>query len=43
MDLVTPVAMVMRGFTFHLLFCMVLINGSYLECLCLKAWLGNLS
>jgi hypothetical protein len=43
MDLVTPVAKVMRGFTFHFLFCMVLIYGLYFECLCLKAWLRNLS
>ena len=40
---VTLVVMVVRGFTFHPLFCMVFISGLYVECLCLKAWLGNLS
>jgi hypothetical protein len=33
----------MRGFTFHPLFCMVLISGSYLTCFCSRAWSGNLS
>jgi hypothetical protein len=39
----TPAVMVMRGFTFHPLFCMVLISGSYLACFCSRAWSGNLS
>lgn len=39
----TPIVMVMRGFMFHSLFCMVLIGGSYLLCLWSKAWSGNLS
>ena len=39
----TSAMMVMRGFVFHSLFCMMLISGSYLVCLCVRAWLGNLS
>ena len=38
----TPTMMVMRGFTFHPLFCMVLFNGSYLVCFCSRLWLKNL-
>jgi hypothetical protein len=34
--------MVMSGFVFHPLFCMVLTSGSYLVCLCAMAWSGNL-
>ena len=33
----TPVVMVMRGLVFHPLFCMVLIRGSYLLCVCVRA------
>ena len=33
----TPVVMVMRGVVFHPLFCMVLISGLYLVCLCVRA------
>jgi hypothetical protein len=33
----TPTVMVIRGLVFHPLFCMVLINGSYLVCLCVRA------
>ena len=32
----TPVVMVIRGLVFHPLFCMVLIRGSYLVCLCVR-------
>jgi hypothetical protein len=32
-----PVVIVMRGLGFHPLFCMVLINESYLVCLCVRA------
>jgi hypothetical protein len=39
----TPAVMVIRGFVCHPRFCMVLINGSYLLCLCVRAWSGNLS
>ena len=39
----TPAVMVMRGFVFHPLFCMLLINESYLACLCVRACSGNLS
>ena len=39
----TPAVMVMRGLVFHPLFCMVLINGSYLVCLCERACSGNMS
>ena len=38
-----PAVMVMRGLVFHPLFCMVLISGSYLVCLCMRACSGNLS
>ena len=38
--LVTPVVMVMRGFVFCPLFCMVSISGSYLACSCVRACLG---
>ena len=40
---ITPAVMVMRGLVFHLLFCMVLISGSYLVCLCERACSRNLS
>ena len=33
----TLVVMVIRGLVFHPLFCMMLINGSYLVCLCVRA------
>ena len=39
----TPIVIVMRRFIFQPLFCMLLINGSYLACLCVRACLGNLS
>ena len=39
----TLVVIVMRGFLFHPLFCMLLINGSYLASLYVRACLGNLS
>ena len=39
----TPAMMVMRGLVFHPLLCMVLISGSYLVCLCMRACSGNLS
>ena len=39
----TPAVMVIRGLTFHPLFCIVLINGSYLVCLCVRASCGDLS
>ena len=32
-----------EGVAFYLLFCMMLISGSYLVCLCVRAWSGNLS
>ena len=35
--------MVMRELIFHPLFCIVLINGSYLVCLCARASFGNMS
>ena len=34
---------VMRGLVFHPLFCMVLISGSYLVCLCMRTCSGNMS
>ena len=39
----TPAVMVIRGLVFHPLFCMVLISGSYLICLCVRACSRNLS
>ena len=33
----------MRGFVFHPRFCMLLINGSYLVCLCVRACSRNMS
>ena len=39
----TPVVIVMRRFVFHPLFCMLLIKGSYLACLYMRACSGNLS
>ena len=39
----TPFVIVMRGFAFHPMFCMLLISGSYLVCLCVRACLGDLS
>ena len=33
----TPIVMVMRGLVFHSLLCMMLISGSYLVCLCVRA------
>ena len=38
-----PVVMVMMRFVFHPLLYMVLINGSYLMCLCMRACSGDLS
>ena len=38
----TPTVIVMRGFIFHSLFYILLINGSYLACLCMRACSGNL-
>ena len=37
----TPAVMVIRGFVCHPSFCMVLISGSYLSCLCVRAWSGD--
>ena len=34
--------MVMRGLVFHPLFCVVLVSGSYVVCLCVRACSGNL-
>ena len=39
----TPAVIVMRGLVFHPLFWMLLISGSYLACLCVRACSGNLS
>ena len=39
----THAVMVMRGMVFHPLFCMVVISGSYLVCLCMGACSGNVS
>ena len=39
----TPVVMVMRGLVFHPLALSVVISGSYLVCLCMRACSGNLS
>ena len=39
----TPAMMVTRGLVLHPLFCMVLIRGSYLTCLCVKVCSGYLS
>jgi hypothetical protein len=39
----TPAVMVIKGLTFQPLFCMVLIRGSYLVCLWVRAPSGNLS
>jgi hypothetical protein len=39
----TPPVMVIRGFVFHPLLCMSLINGLYLACFCVMACYGNLS
>ena len=35
--------MVIRGVVCHPWFCMVSLSGSYLSCLCVRAWTGNLS
>jgi hypothetical protein len=43
MATLTPAVMVMRGVVCHPQFCMVLINGLYLLCLCVRAWSGNMS
>ena len=32
-----------EGYVFHPLFCILLINGSYLACLCVRACSGNMS
>ena len=39
----THVVMVMNGLVCHPLLCRILIRGSYLLCLCVRAWLGNQS
>jgi hypothetical protein len=39
----TPAVMVMRGLVCHPLFCRILFRGSYLLCLCVRAWSGCLS
>ena len=39
----TPAVVVMRGLVFHPLFCMVLISGSYLVCLCMRTCSRDLS
>ena len=39
----TPVVMIMRGLVCHPLFCRVFFRGSYLLCLCVRAWSGCLS
>ena len=39
----TPALMVIRGLVFHPLVCKVLISGSYLVCLCVRARSRNLS
>ena len=39
----TPAVMVIKGVVCHPRFCMVLINGSYLLCLCVRAWSINMS
>ena len=38
----TPAVMVMRGLVSQPLFCMILINESYLVCLCMRACSRNL-
>jgi hypothetical protein len=38
----TPAVMVMRGLVFHPLFCSVVISGSYLVCLCVRACSGGI-
>ena len=38
---VTPAVVVIRGLVFHPLVCKVLISGSYLVCLCVRACSGN--
>jgi hypothetical protein len=42
MATLTPIVIMMKGFTFQPLFWQVLISGSYLVCLCLRAWLRNM-
>ena len=39
----TPAVIVIRGFVFHPLFLISLINGSYLACFCVVACSGNRS
>jgi hypothetical protein len=39
----TPAVIVMRGLVFHRLFFSVVISGSYLLCLCVRACSGNMS
>ena len=39
----TPVVMVVRGLVFHPFFCIALIRGSYLVCLCVRGWSRSLS
>ena len=39
----TLAVIVIRGFVFQPLFCIVLISGSYFACFCVIACLGNLS
>ena len=39
----TPTMIVMRGFVFQPMFCMLLMSGSYSTCLCVRACSENLS
>ena len=39
----TPAVMMIRRLIFHSLFCIVLISGLYLVCLCVRACSGYLS
>ena len=39
----TPTVIIMRGFVFQPLFCMLLISGSYLARLCVRVCSGNMS
>ena len=39
----TPAVIIMRGSVFHPPFCRFWINRSYLVCLRVRAWFGNLS
>ena len=39
----TPAVIVIRGFVFQPLFCILLISGLYFACFCVRAYSGNLS